>query len=766
MKLDVARSDVALSGLATADFQMGSSSKLFHVLSDLYEDRLRAWIREIITNAVDANRETGDPRPVEIRLPTYLDQSLTIRDYGPGLDRQRITIFTTLLASTKDQDDSQNGGWGLGCKSPFAYTDQFQVKTWPGDGTSYTWLMTRDPDGKLAFSLIHQEADSAPRGTEVQVPIDLAEDGEATRKWARLYAWFAGLDVTLDDCGTLETLPARPKASREFQISSVPDATILLMPAKGKRATHDELYSEEVPVFDTGTTLVLGDVPYYLPAQTHIPAIRQWDRLLSHATTLIYMPVGSLDLPPSRDRLQNSPRNQATLQALMEAIQADLAQQVLDSLDLSDLSAFTSSLQGIDHRLWPDTYTAKLANGIEVLTRRSNYYIAWRTTTAKAPSAFLATGYDKGTRGTNGHSFTKHREGYNQSAVRMRHPAPDTLFWENDYNTLDLPVVVLNDLERGAQSSIEQAAQLGSLSASVTSFIYLLRPTADVDRPRNSHWDKPDKAAWAQALSLPQERVILASEIQRIPRADSPTRGARQGSGILLIRPHRYRTWRTATIALEKATGYVRVKRGTQMPGTFDGDRTDFIQAGQSLLPDRFHWTPTYARPSLKLVAFVPWSVSDAALEKLTDAYALVLEHLKAQDPEAARWALAWQTLEQHLTMSTWTGSRAMSELLALDDDLAALSEKCSAKSPPDLAKYLKLFGLDKLADQAEKAKAAGVADAKRIMGRWPLAFTSIDRAKLRTAIFQCQAQILEALGGAEAVPLSEEGDAYSDDLL
>lgn len=124
-------------------FGVKNSARALVLLSNnLYSNKLLAVVREVSTNAEDAcvyrealykkneNTEYHAPSgtPVYITLPTLLTPQLKIRDYGVGLDPEEIkNIYTVYFESTKSDDDEAAGAYGLGCKSPFAYTDNFLV---------------------------------------------------------------------------------------------------------------------------------------------------------------------------------------------------------------------------------------------------------------------------------------------------------------------------------------------------------------------------------------------------------------------------------------------------------------------------------------------------------------------------------------------------------------------------------------------------------------------------------------------------------------
>ena len=121
--------------------QEGQEGHLFAILRDkLYSDKIMAVIREYSTNATDAHVEAGTPeKPVDVTLPTRLDPHLIIRDYGLGLTEEEVReLYVMYGSSTKRATNDAIGQLGLGCKSGFAYSDQFMVISYK-DGKKYTY---------------------------------------------------------------------------------------------------------------------------------------------------------------------------------------------------------------------------------------------------------------------------------------------------------------------------------------------------------------------------------------------------------------------------------------------------------------------------------------------------------------------------------------------------------------------------------------------------------------------------------------------------
>ena len=69
---------------SSSRFSIEASQQAFAVLSStIYEDKIKAPIRELSTNAYDAHVEAGCPdKPFEVHLPNAIDPEFRVRDYG------------------------------------------------------------------------------------------------------------------------------------------------------------------------------------------------------------------------------------------------------------------------------------------------------------------------------------------------------------------------------------------------------------------------------------------------------------------------------------------------------------------------------------------------------------------------------------------------------------------------------------------------------------------------------------------------------------
>lgn len=111
----------------TIDMGVAETAAFFTMMSStLYSDQKLACVREIICNAWDAHIDSNrTDTPLEI---TLTEDQMIIRDFGYGIPHNMIgPIYGVYGQSTKAKDEKSTGGFGLGSKAPFAYTEHFRV---------------------------------------------------------------------------------------------------------------------------------------------------------------------------------------------------------------------------------------------------------------------------------------------------------------------------------------------------------------------------------------------------------------------------------------------------------------------------------------------------------------------------------------------------------------------------------------------------------------------------------------------------------------
>lgn len=142
--------------------------KAIWALINLYEHKIRTPVQEIISNARDAHREVGKPdHTFKVKVT---DDKFIVRDFGSGIDPEKAqNIFCSIGESTKTNDNTQTGGFGIGAKSPLAYAKQFEVYSYV-NGIEYHYVIAKNGE-MLDMNLVSHNTTEKPNGTKVIVPI-------------------------------------------------------------------------------------------------------------------------------------------------------------------------------------------------------------------------------------------------------------------------------------------------------------------------------------------------------------------------------------------------------------------------------------------------------------------------------------------------------------------------------------------------------------------------------------------------------------------
>ena len=332
MKLDLNYElESTLEGDDTADFSIVVNAKSFRILiADIYSNKVRAALRELCTNAYDSHIEAGcRDTPFEIHLPTRLDPTFSVRDFGVSMDHEKVMgVYTTLFESTKDDSDDQVGALGLGSKVPFAYTDSFQIVTWL-DGVKTTYLAALGGNGVPRITRLGREDSTEPQGVEVSFavePQDFAEFADEMKSLA------LGFDPVPNVDGVeLETIePVYVGNDGEFAIFPP-----FALPGEARLHVRQ------------------GCVLYPV---TEFSLVQPLLNILNHGyAAVVNVPIGSVMMTASREALSLKPRTVETITDAIDRLIETVRDDVMSGLQaqpnyLSALNYWYKRSNGHDHK--------------------------------------------------------------------------------------------------------------------------------------------------------------------------------------------------------------------------------------------------------------------------------------------------------------------------------------------------------------------------------------------------------------------------------
>lgn len=158
-----------------------SQGLLIRRLTELYNNPLEATIREIVSNAVDSvSLNAEKSKTIKIITPSNLNLNLSVKDNGVGMTKETmINIFSKYGFSTKTKDLNQIGAYGLGAKSPLAYTTEFTVES-VKDGYKTVAVVSREEHTNY-LEIISHTPTAEENGTTVSIPIKNSDKVECRK---------------------------------------------------------------------------------------------------------------------------------------------------------------------------------------------------------------------------------------------------------------------------------------------------------------------------------------------------------------------------------------------------------------------------------------------------------------------------------------------------------------------------------------------------------------------------------------------------------
>lgn len=298
-------------------FTIKASARAFKLLSsNLYSDKPLAIVRELGCNALDSHAAAGKHDvPFKVVLPSELHPYFEVIDYGTGLtDEQVKSIFTTYFESTKTTSNEYIGAMGLGSKSPFAYTDAFEVFA-RKDGIENHYTCFLNKDGAPEIFLIETLKDDPATGVKF-------EDG-------------VSIKVPIKAVDNYRFHQAARSAYRFFPVKPIVGANV-------KWDWNEDTFSftgSNFRVLKGNRALIalMGPVGYpldlnQLPTNEHTGFINRYMRETGRGFVIQYN-IGDLDVNAGREGLSYDKDTIANLSKGLVTIQDEMAKELQGELD-------------------------------------------------------------------------------------------------------------------------------------------------------------------------------------------------------------------------------------------------------------------------------------------------------------------------------------------------------------------------------------------------------------------------------------------------
>lgn len=168
------------------------------VSRNLYSNPIGSFVRELVSNGVDANVDNEISRLVTVNVFKE-DGSwyFQVTDEGKGMTPEHFTdVYMKWFNSDKRTTNTKIGGWGLGSKSPLGYVEQYELIT-IAEGVEYHYLIARQQPAPTA-TLLSQKETNKPSGTVVKVEVDEKDLWELNEEMTHQLAYFNNVIVKND----------------------------------------------------------------------------------------------------------------------------------------------------------------------------------------------------------------------------------------------------------------------------------------------------------------------------------------------------------------------------------------------------------------------------------------------------------------------------------------------------------------------------------------------------------------------------------------
>lgn len=319
MKLNKSLNSVSTNITVTDDNRMEveMNSMIYSVLSDkMYINPIQSIIREIYSNAIDANTAAGTDEPPEVHFPTPTDPVFYIRDYGVGMTAEEIVnVFGTYGKSSKRDTNEQIGGLGLGAKTPFAYKGNggmFTVESIK-NGKKSTTVFFKNSENIPCKKFIG-EVDAEGSGTTVSFSVlqenfyNFFIESVVVFLFAKQFPKITGATQAWLEASNFDSFDdieeCRQLLATDFNFKK-PDYY----------ASKEEYLQNGVPYvlkifrrnilgnFSSGIIAEMGGVPYDVEISKVFEDNKIVDMLSADRMRVLHFPIGSLDFQSSREKL-------------------------------------------------------------------------------------------------------------------------------------------------------------------------------------------------------------------------------------------------------------------------------------------------------------------------------------------------------------------------------------------------------------------------------------------------------------------------------
>ena len=347
MKLQKLKSDTTqtLNVNTKKEFTVDTSNQMIvSILRDkLYSNKIAAVCREVASNSRDANREAGNTQtPVIISISNegLLDEGMSIsfKDSGVGISPSRIdNVFLKYGSSTKRDSNNQTGGFGIGAKTPFAYTNEFLISTVSEEEGKrlhnvYQAVISNEGGQEVSqLLLVSSNETNENTGTEIIIPIQDRDEAEFISECTKA--------TTLWNVQPQLIVNGENKLKKMTTLISNDDFKVI----------YGEYNASLFDSYHDGVIMQIDGIPYKLnnaqvgrvdsKVSQHIEASKLFDMQTrynydnTHRNTVLVFNTGELTMSASREEIEYTQENIDAIFEKVLSAEACIEKMIIDSFE-------------------------------------------------------------------------------------------------------------------------------------------------------------------------------------------------------------------------------------------------------------------------------------------------------------------------------------------------------------------------------------------------------------------------------------------------
>ena len=284
------------------------NAKAFEMLARQYSDPIKAILQEISANATDSHIRAGIPdRPFDVKLPNSLDPHFRVRDYGVSMTQDVIyNVYINYMKSDKTHTNDETGFFGIGSKTPLAYTDSFNIKTYL-DGKMNLYTLGYNEHGIPELNEFAEYDTDEENGVEISFAVKQDDFSKFSEKAAHVYSFF--------------TVPPTVAGVTSFETKTF---TKLL------EGSNWFMFKETM---SHDSYVVMGNIAYPLnDNDIDVSYSSDYYHIVSGGVVL-EVPMGTVSMTPSREALEYNDITIAYIKSQLDVVKQEMADSLKVQID-------------------------------------------------------------------------------------------------------------------------------------------------------------------------------------------------------------------------------------------------------------------------------------------------------------------------------------------------------------------------------------------------------------------------------------------------